>query len=774
MGNTARNDCPFCDHSFTKNFNLRRHALSVHKVNLPALSKNNFKCCYCPTGCRFFEDLVTHHETVHSFPAKYETRQFTSMEEFKAWKEGVEKTTRTQFSASTGSRTVGGIKKWYLRCHRSGTYVPKGTGARRLKWQGSVKTGETCLAHMTVLQDSARIKVRYQGLHLGHDSELCHAPLSMSDKAAIAAKLKEGVPMDAILDSIRDDFDGTLERIHLATRQDLHNIKRDFGITSSDKFHGNDYTNVGLWFERMKEEPLSPILFLKRPNRDRPEIAERAEGELLDEKDFLLVIMTAPQEQFLKVLGSDRICVDTQGRTGVDFRLVTLLCVDESGCGFPCAFCITSRADYAAMKVFFGTIKERTGELGVKAFMGGHTLYDAWKDTMGNADQHLLCTWDIDKDWKENIRRRIKGRETQVFTYKVLYTIMDQPDEVRFEQLLEAFLHRCASQPEMDAFFKYFLSHYAEQTTAWAAYYRVLAGISTSTQLEALHRGLRRCYLESKQTKSIDGLVLSLSKLTKDKLLDHWPKFSTSMPVVQTNEIERQHEAGAAIPQEHVRSSGTRRWSIRSQSSEDVEYTVTQQLETNCTSSSCSFVCRKCGACIHSFSCTCADNVVQLGLCKHMHAVAAMQEYAGHSTGTQQQLDQQICSGEDLVTADGIQENDDISRASLVSLAGTLHQQLKCTKLDKTTEENVTATLKSLLQSLTGCSTGSTLPQERAAPKRKNTTHQPQLRSCRKKALTAFSTRRIKPAQEARNEIASVLVNQEEVRHTGFDHTYAK
>ncbi|XP_064465459.1 uncharacterized protein LOC135377038 [Ornithodoros turicata] len=396
MGKTT--DCPYCDRRCSTTFNLNRHVLNVHGVKFN--DNGNFACCHCFTNHRHLEDLVAHHETTHGFPAKYEMREFPSMEKFREWKEEMEKTTHSRFSASTGSRTAAdGIQKWYLKCHRSGTYIPKGTGARQLKSQGSVKSGGTCLAHMKVSKDGPLVTVKYQSSHLGHDFQLCHTTLSTSEKATIAEKLQEGVTLDAVLDSIRSNLDGSLQRIHLATRQDLHNIMRDFKITYNEKLHENDYVSVALWVAKMKAEHHNPVPFFKQQNeQDDPAVLNRTQGELLDERYFLLVIMTPPQCQLLTALGTDRICIDgTHGTTGFDFELVTLLCVDEFGC-----------------------VREQTGNLHVKAFMSDDApaFYNAWKDTMGSAERQLLCTWHIDKNWRENIRKHLKDKQAQEFTYK--------------------------------------------------------------------------------------------------------------------------------------------------------------------------------------------------------------------------------------------------------------------------------------------------------------------------------------------------------------------
>lgn len=78
---------------------------------------------------------------------------------------------------------------------------------------------------------------------------------------------------------------------------------------------------------------------------------------------------------------------------GLDFQLVTLLCVNEYGAGLPMAFCITSRVDKIVMEVFIKAIREKTGKIQVKAFMSedGPIFYNAWRVILGDAKRQLLC-----------------------------------------------------------------------------------------------------------------------------------------------------------------------------------------------------------------------------------------------------------------------------------------------------------------------------------------------------------------------------------------------
>lgn len=78
--------------------------------------------------------------------------------------------------------------------------------------------------------------------HTGwHDFSMCHILLSDTEKAAFAAKLREGVNLHAVLDGIRNHMDGTTKRIHLMTKQDLCNIMRDYNIKNIERLSTNDH-----------------------------------------------------------------------------------------------------------------------------------------------------------------------------------------------------------------------------------------------------------------------------------------------------------------------------------------------------------------------------------------------------------------------------------------------------------------------------------------------------------------------------------------------------
>ncbi|XP_049529014.1 uncharacterized protein LOC119462611 [Dermacentor silvarum] len=345
---------------------------------------------------------------------------------FKSWKEKVEKDTRSRYVVTTSAKkgSPQGKETTYYSCHRSGTFVPQGTGKK--KQPPSLKCGRRCFAGMTVTKSNTGVNVVFQSKHRGHDFELRHVLLSKTERSAIAAKLQEGVSLDAVLDGVRQHLDGTFQRVNLLTRQDLHNIMRDNNIINHERLHSNDYISVQLWVERMHAEKDNPVLFFKHQGQpDKADILDRPPHDLLDEKDFMLAIMTEPQQELFKKLGTDRVCIyGTHGTTGFDFQLVTVLVVDEFGTGFPVAYCITNRTDRKAMATFFASIMSKTGQIAANVFMtdDAPSFYNAWTEVMGPPQHRLLCAWHVDKNWRESANKYIQDKTLRAFTYKVSAT----------------------------------------------------------------------------------------------------------------------------------------------------------------------------------------------------------------------------------------------------------------------------------------------------------------------------------------------------------------
>ncbi|GFU74847.1 MULE domain-containing protein [Trichonephila clavipes] len=247
-------------------------------------------------------------------------------------------------------------------------------------------------------------------------------------------KLENKIPVEAILDDIRNSINQKLERIHLITRQDIKNIKEEYNISSDGILDSNDVVSINKWVEGLKNREDSPIVLLKDQN-----IFDKNLYPGMKAKDFLLVIMNASQKDMLKFYGIDTICLDfTHGMNAYGFDLATLLVWDDKREGFPAAFILSNRQDSTALTLAFAAIKEHTC-ISPRVLMtdDSESFFNAWKTVFGIPEKRLLCTWHVDRNWRRSIARLITKKEMQVEAYKIVRSLLVETDEAAFDIMLK-------------------------------------------------------------------------------------------------------------------------------------------------------------------------------------------------------------------------------------------------------------------------------------------------------------------------------------------------
>ncbi|XP_049806681.1 uncharacterized protein LOC126249072 [Schistocerca nitens] len=361
-----------------------------------------------------------------------EISEFQTKDDFMKWKSEEERKTKSSFVSSYGTKRLkDGTAKTTFVCHRSGTFSSKSGGKRLCKSQGTCKMGNHCVAAIELHEEESGIcSVIYYRTHFGHDQNIAFLHLSGSDREAIAGKIAEGVTFQRILDDVRDSVHSSgVERLHLLTRHDLHNIKRDFAI-GDDQQHNIDEVSVGMWLEKMKD----CVLLYKKEGEAR---------EDFDGTDSVIVLMTDYQKQLLQRFGQNIVCVDSTHCTNVYKLLVTtLLVVDDFGSGMPVAFCVSNRETTSIMTHFFSAVKERAGIIKTSVFMSDdtNTFRSAWSRVMGPAENNLLCAWHIDRSWRNNLKKVHGNEEKKALVYKALRTLLEEVDIDNFNELLESFV----------------------------------------------------------------------------------------------------------------------------------------------------------------------------------------------------------------------------------------------------------------------------------------------------------------------------------------------
>lgn len=128
-----------------------------------------------------------------------------------------------------------------------------------------------------------------------------------------------------------------------------------------------------------------------------------------------------------------------------------------------------------------------------------------------------LCTWHVDKAWRENIREKVKDVTAQTEVYKMLRTVLEETSETTFSDLLAKVLNQLQSCDQTAAFHQYFVSEWVPKVQEWAFCHRLALGINTNMYVEAFHRTLEHNYLKGKFNKRVDICLLNVVKFIRDK-----------------------------------------------------------------------------------------------------------------------------------------------------------------------------------------------------------------------------------------------------------------
>ncbi|GFU58456.1 c2H2-type domain-containing protein [Nephila pilipes] len=128
------NTCFACDKSFSTASKLRRHARLTHNVGNKVSICRQIKRNVCSEELVSMKASLDHDESARNITVEKETKKFDTYEDFKIWKEDVEKQTTALYIKNTGSKSSNMKRKtMYFYCHRNGFYSAKGHKKRTIK-----------------------------------------------------------------------------------------------------------------------------------------------------------------------------------------------------------------------------------------------------------------------------------------------------------------------------------------------------------------------------------------------------------------------------------------------------------------------------------------------------------------------------------------------------------------------------------------------------------------------------------------------------------------
>jgi len=193
--------------------------------------------------------VIAHLNEMHEQNLEFEHLSFPNECEFTEWLTCVEIETPCNFQRRY--RRGEENSRQYFYCSRSGisSYKPRllGERKRRLKIQGISKCGRTCPAHVIMSNRiGACVQVKYLAKHFCHSdvySQLGHIRMTQADRQYIAQKLALDISYDEILRGVREESNGILQRRHIITRKDIHNVAQALNLNGPNgyrKTDGND------------------------------------------------------------------------------------------------------------------------------------------------------------------------------------------------------------------------------------------------------------------------------------------------------------------------------------------------------------------------------------------------------------------------------------------------------------------------------------------------------------------------------------------------------
>ena len=243
--------------------------------------------------------------------------------------------------------------------------------------------------------------------------------------------------------------------------------------------------------------------------------------------------------------------------------------------------------------------------------------YNAWCSAFSRPDRKLLCSWHVDRSWRRKLNEVLKDKEQQAEVYAALKNLQNETTESAFRRSLQQFLAWLKGiSPPMASYFE---KEYASRPREWGSCFREGSPANTNMFLESFHRTLKEIYLEGKQNKRVDHLLSTFRKISRDKAYEQLIKTEKGKVTQRQRDTNKRHKQAESIPSESVLREDDGSWKVRSTTDTNRFYHVTR---TDFSVCGCLLRCSNCGACTHSFKCTCQDYTIRNIKCCHIHVVS--------------------------------------------------------------------------------------------------------------------------------------------------------
>lgn len=236
------NVCVVCNKEFRSVSNRNKHMRRIHGATVELITPfRTFSCPLCFVAFEANSFLINHFESDHGYTVEKEFLEFSDVAAFLRWKDEVEKEHNVSFCKKSGTKDLKGAKTDYFYCYRSGEYKENECRKRRLKTLGSNKINGVCPARIKVAYADDIIKVTFIKTHIGHDHNTRRLRLTYYEKQNIAELLNLNLPIDDIIDIVRNaDFD-LRDRVRYLNRNDILNIRKEFNVDYKPALKNSQY-----------------------------------------------------------------------------------------------------------------------------------------------------------------------------------------------------------------------------------------------------------------------------------------------------------------------------------------------------------------------------------------------------------------------------------------------------------------------------------------------------------------------------------------------------
>ena len=362
-----KNACMICRKEFHDKANLNRHLKNVHE------KERNWRMpCIVPScDLNFFhvEDLVSHLVSNHDADIQIESLNFDNVESFNKFLAEESLTTNTRYVLHRPKvSNKDGSQRYTLVCSRDGKkrLSDPNNRKRRENKKGSCKLDGLCLSRFSVLVTrEGTIKAKYikSHTHSTNFEESKYLPIPDHIKSEIKTMLSLNIPINTILDKIREKFNDRNNRddltdmrhYHLIGRKTIQNMKNKI-FDSTVTRHSDNATSTFLRVEELQKDNFNPILIFKQQN-----VEDKIYG--LGKEDFMLAVMTKQQLLMYEKFAPLILCMDSTHKTNIySFKLITLLVPDEFRHGYPVAFCISNKENEQAISIFLNAVKNKSSQ----------------------------------------------------------------------------------------------------------------------------------------------------------------------------------------------------------------------------------------------------------------------------------------------------------------------------------------------------------------------------------------------------------------------------